>query len=79
MEKKSEEEKYLQVAKKAIDEDMAEVIVLGCAGMAGMAETIQHKLGVPVLDGVVCGLIIASGLVKSNISTSKVRKFNPYY
>ena len=79
MENSTVEEKFLQVAQKAIEEDMAEVIVLGCAGMTGLAETIQHELGIPVLDGVVCGLIIASGLVKSNISTSKIGKYNPNY
>jgi len=56
---------------------MAEVIVLGCAGMAGLDKRMEEKLGVPVLDGVVCALIIASGLVKYGASTSKIRKYNP--
>lgn len=75
----SDEEKYLQAARLAIDEDMAEVIVLGCAGMAGLDKRLQQKLGVPVLDGVVCALIIASGLVKYKVSTSKIRKYNSKY
>jgi allantoin racemase len=37
----------------------------------------QAKLFVPVLDGVVCALIIASGLVKYGVSTSKARRYNP--
>lgn len=73
----SEEEKYLETAKLAIEEDQAEVIVLGCAGMAGLDKNLQEKLGVPVLDGIVCALIIASGLVKYGVSTSKIRKYNP--
>jgi len=72
-----DEEKYLQVARRAIEEDMAEVIVLGCAGMAGLDKHLEEKLGVPVLDGVICALIIASGLVKYNVSTSKIRRYNP--
>ncbi len=71
----SDEEKYLQVARQAIKEDMAEVIVLGCAGMAGLDKHLQEKLGAPVLDGVICALIIASGLVKYNVSTSKIRRY----
>ena len=72
----SAEEKYLQAAKLAIEEDMAEVIVLGCAGMTGLDKKLQKKLDVPVLDGVVCALIIATGLVKYGVSTSKIRRYN---
>ena len=74
-----DEEKTFQAAKAAVEEDMAEVIVLGCAGMAGLDERIQEKLGVPVLDGVICALIIASGLVRYGVSTSKIRRYNPDY
>jgi allantoin racemase len=75
--KLSGEEKYLLAAKLAIEEDKAEVIVLGCAGMTGLDKKMQKKLGVPVLDGVVCALIIATGLVKYGVSTSKIRRYNP--
>jgi allantoin racemase len=74
-----DEEKTLQAATAAVEEDMAEVIVLGCAGMAGLDKRIQEKLGVPVLDGVVCALIIATGLVRYGVSTSKIRRYNPEY
>lgn len=73
----SDEEKYLQTARLAIKEDRAEVIVLGCAAMTGLDKPLQKKLGVPVLDGVVCALIIASGLVRYGVSTSKIRRYNP--
>lgn len=73
----SDEEKYLQTAQLAMDEDMAEVIVLGCAAMTGLDKPLQEKLEVPVLDGIVCALIIASGLAKYGVSTSKIRRYNP--
>ena len=73
----SSEEKYLQAAKLAINEDMAEVIVLGCAGMTGLDKRMEKELGVPVLDGVICALIIATGLVKYGVSISKIRRYNP--
>lgn len=73
----SDEEKYLNAAKLAIEEDMAEVIVLGCAGMTGLDRSMEDELEVPVLDGVTCALIIAAGLVKYGISTSKARRYNP--
>jgi allantoin racemase len=75
----SDEEKYLCAAQMALEEDMAEVIVLGCAGMAGLDRRLTEKLGAPVLDGVVCALIIATGLAQRGISTSKVRRYNPKY
>lgn len=74
-----DEEKSLQAAKAAVEEDMAEVIVLGCAGMAGLDKIIQERLGVPVLDGLVCALIIVTGLVKYGVATSKIRRYNPKY
>jgi len=73
----SEKEKYTKVAKSAIEKDMAEVIVLGCAGMTGLDKRMEGELGVPVLEGIACALIFASGLVKYGISTSKIRKYNP--
>jgi len=78
-ENSSEEEMFFRVAESAVTQDMAEVIVLGCADMSGLDKTLQRQLGVPVLDGVICGLIIVSGLVKYGVSTSKIRKYNPSY
>jgi len=75
----SDEEKYLKAAQMALEEDMAEVIVLGCAGMSGLDKRLSEELGAPVLDGVVCALIIATGLVRYGVSTSKVRRYNPEY
>jgi allantoin racemase len=72
---RSDEDKYLLTAQAAIEEDMAEVIVLGCAGMTGLDKQLEQQLGVPVLDGVVCALIIATGLVKYQVSTSKIRRY----
>ncbi len=56
---------------------MAEVIALGCAGLADMAKRLEARLKVPVLDGVVCGLIILSGMVRAGISTSKIGRYRP--
>jgi len=68
------EDKILHAADLAVEEDHAEVIVLGCAGMTGLDKRLQAKLGVPVLDGVVCALVIASGLVNYGVSTSRARR-----
>jgi allantoin racemase len=60
----SEEELYLSTAKIAVEKDRADVIVLGCAGLTGLHRRLQQELDVPVLDGVVCALIIAAGLAE---------------
>ncbi|MHA2307298.1 MAG: aspartate/glutamate racemase family protein, partial [Candidatus Hodarchaeales archaeon] len=73
----SDEEKYIEAAKLAIQKDMAEVLVLGCAGMTGIDKRLEKLLKVPVLDGVICALIIMAGLVKYKVSTSKIRRYNP--
>lgn len=65
----------LKVARKAIEEDGAEVIVLGCAGMAGYAEELSGQLKVPVLDPAAVGLKIAELLVDLNLTQSKVGLF----
>ncbi len=64
MEAACEEDRYLAVARQAVEEDGAEVIVLGCAGLTGLERRLQRELGVPVLDGVLCALIFSVGLVR---------------
>jgi len=73
MENMSENQKYLETARAAVEKDGADVIVLGCAGMTGLDRMIQKELGVPVLDGVVCGLIIAAGLISLGNANRKIR------
>ena len=41
---------------RALAEDGAEAIVLGCAGMTDLARDLERKAGVPVLDGVACAV-----------------------
>lgn len=57
---------------RAIHEDRAEAIVLGCAGMADLAHSLSEEHGVPVLDGVVCAVTLAESLFKVGLKTSKV-------
>lgn len=66
---------FIETGRRAIQEDGAEVLVLGCAGMGHITKRMEEELGVPVLDGVVCALIVATGLVKAGLSTSKIRRY----
>lgn len=71
----NELEAYLDAAKAAIKEDFAEVIVLGCAGLCTLAADMTKELHVPVLDGIVCGIIVAEGMANAGLQTSKIRLY----
>ncbi len=58
-------------AERAINEDGAEVICLGCAGMAGLDKKLQADLQVPVIDGVVAAIKFLESCVDYGVSTSK--------
>ena len=56
---------------RAIAEDRAEAIVLGCAGMADLAAALSREHGVPVVDGVGAAVKLAESLVSLGLRTSK--------
>ncbi|TGD88152.1 Asp/Glu/hydantoin racemase [Mycolicibacterium sp. CH28] len=59
-------------AERAVRLDGADVICLGCAGMAGVTAAISDALGVPAVDGVAAAVGLAQTLVGLGLSTSKV-------
>lgn len=62
-------------SRKAVELDHAEVICLGCAGMAGLEEAITSELHVPVIDGVGAAVRLAEALVGLGLKTSKVSTY----
>jgi allantoin racemase len=58
-------------AARAVSDDGADVICLGCAGMAGVAEEISRKVGVPAVDGVAAAIALAQAVIGLGLSTSK--------
>lgn len=64
-------------AAKAITQDGADAICLGCAGMAGVTAAITAKLGVPAVDGVAAAVALAEALVGLGLSTSKAGVYAP--
>jgi len=56
---------------RALEEDHAEAIVLGCAGMADLAASLSVEFGVPVIDGVAAAVVMAEGLAAIGLRTSK--------
>ena len=57
--------------RRALDEDDADSIVLGCAGMAEFAKEIEQEIGVPVVEGVTAAVKWAEALIALGLKTSK--------
>jgi allantoin racemase len=65
----------VEEGRQAIAEDGAEAILLGCAGLGPLDKWMQDQLGVPVLDGVACGVKLAEALNTYGVTTSKVAAY----
>jgi allantoin racemase len=57
--------------KRAIAQDRAECILLGCAGMSDLAKWLSSETGVPVIDGVAAAVKLIEALVGLGVTTSK--------
>jgi allantoin racemase len=64
-------------ARLAVEVDGAEVILLGCAGMAGLQESVASAAGVPVVDAVWAGVIEVGALARAGAQTSKRNLYRP--
>lgn len=62
-------------AKRAVAEDRAEAILLGCAGMGPLDKAIEPQVGVPVLDGVACAVTMLEGVLDYGLETSRAAAF----
>ncbi|MGQ9624393.1 MAG: aspartate/glutamate racemase family protein [Candidatus Bathycorpusculaceae bacterium] len=71
-------EALAEEGRKAIEEDGAEVLVLGCGSLLNIAEILQKRLNVPVIDSGLAALKIAEDLVKLDLSHSKKAHIKPF-
>jgi len=63
--------RLMEVAEMAAKEDGAEVVILGCAGLAGYAEEVEAAIGMKVLDPSPIALKTAEMLVSLGLRHSK--------
>jgi allantoin racemase len=70
-------EKLSQEIDRAMAEDGAEAIVLGCAGMADLAAALERRHRLPVVDGVAAAVKLAEALVALGLATSKRGPYAP--
>jgi allantoin racemase len=59
----------------ALREDRAEAIVLGCAGMADLVQSLRAEFGIAVIDGVAAAVKQAEMLVTLGLTTAKSGAF----
>jgi allantoin racemase len=64
-------ERFVEAARACIDTG-ADVICLGCAGLAGIERQITAELGAPVVNGVTAAVHLAETCVNLGLRTSKV-------
>jgi len=64
-------EKVLKAGQKAVEDDGAEVIILGCTTIVGLRKKIEEKLGVPVIEPGVMAAKMAEVFVDLDLSQSK--------
>ncbi len=64
-------------AELAVTQDGAEVIILGCAGMAGLQDTVAKAVSVPVVDAVAAGVSLVAALARTRARTSKRTLYQP--
>jgi allantoin racemase len=68
-------QRLIEVSQTAVEEDGAEIIIMGCAGMSGYAQEIEQTLNIKVLDPSAVALKIAEAMVDLGLSHSKVGLF----
>jgi allantoin racemase len=64
-------------ARRAVHDDGAEAIVLGCAGMADLEDRVRQALDVPIVESVAAGVSLVCTLARLGLGTSKVGAYQP--
>lgn len=64
-------------AREAIERDGAEVIILGCTGMATLAAKIKERIDVPIIEPAATTLKMAEMLVKLSLRHNRGRLYLP--
>lgn len=74
-EKELTRRRILEQTELAIKEDLAEVIIMGCAAIDDIEKEIEDKFGVPIVNPIIAGITMTEMLAKlrlrSNLSHSK--------
>ncbi len=64
-------ERIREQIRLAVQEDEADTIILGCAGMADLAATLSEEFSLPVIEGVAAAAKLMEALVGLGLKTGK--------
>lgn len=70
-------ERIAELCERAVRDDGADTVVLGCAGMTDLCADLTKRTGVPVIDGVAAAVGLVSGMVRMGVGTSKRDEYAP--
>ncbi|BAQ08896.1 hydantoin racemase [Bacillus sp. OxB-1] len=68
-------ELIIRESRNAIEEDFAEVIILGCGVMTGLAKEMEEIVKVPVIDPVAAGVKVVESLIGLGLHNSKIYSY----
>lgn len=67
--------RILELSRQAVEQDGAEVIILGCAGLTGYARDVERELGAVVLDPTSVAFKLAEAVADLGLCHSKIGRF----
>ncbi|RAV15563.1 aspartate/glutamate racemase family protein [Paenibacillus contaminans] len=65
----------VELCRKAVEEDGAESVILGCASLSLHREAIEREAGIPVIDGLLAAVKFCEAFAELGARTSKVLTF----
>jgi allantoin racemase len=63
---------FTEQGRRAMAEDGAEALILGCAGLTDLVGPLTVALGMPVIDGVIAAVPMVEGLLAQGLTASRV-------
>jgi allantoin racemase len=63
---------FIEQGRRAMAEDGAEAVILGCAGLTDLVGPVGAELGLPVIDGVTAAIPLVEGLLAQGLTASRV-------
>ncbi len=68
-------DQFVAEADRAVAQDNAEAIILGCAGLADLVGPLRERLGIPVIEGVAAAVGLVETLLAQKLSTSRANTY----
>jgi Asp/Glu/hydantoin racemase len=68
-------QKLIDVSRKSMEEDGAEVIILGGGPLVGYGKQLEKEIGIPVIDPTICALKMMEGFIDVGYTQSKASRW----